>query len=220
MNRVGAKLILWGLILAMLGFTTTRTLNFLQLTFPPDQQYIAYLGLAAFDVGVLGWFYYATAASQGKYQRAIAYGMIFICMTGVIVTTVLDTLLVSAQNGMVHFPSQWSTIGVWAVIIVICLNFIAGVVVHLVDPVQLANMKEQHLRDEIIEATHQQMEKQKAAISPVIAAKLAQHWADSITNELTGKLPSVKELTRPAQPSISQNTEPLQLPITPAPASK
>lgn len=222
MNKVGAKFILWGLILAMLGFTTTRTLNFLQLTFPPDQQYIAYLGLAAFDVGVLGWFYYATAASQGKAQRAIAYGMIFVCATGVITTTVLDTLLVSSQNGLVHFPSQWSTLGVWAVILVICLNFLAGILVHLVDPNQLANMKTQHLRDEIIEATHKRMEQEKARISPIIAENLASHWATSITEELTGKLPNLKTIDTSIAKQLtngtaSQNTEPL-LPVAEKPS--
>src|ERR1700736_1459057 len=87
MNRVGGKIILWLLILALIIFTAIRTLHFLQLTFPPELAYVAYLGLAAFDIGILGWFYFATQSAEGVGQRTVAYGMIFVCMVGVVITT-------------------------------------------------------------------------------------------------------------------------------------
>ncbi len=205
MNKTGAKIVLWLLIIGMLVFTAVRTVHFLQLTFPPDQRYVAYIGLVAFDVGVLGWFYFATAGATGAAQRAVAYGMIFVCAAGVIATTVADMTLVSASNGLSKLPQDVGTIGLWAVIIVICLNFLAGIIAHLVDPKHLQQMKEEHLRDRIIAATHEHMAQQTDTIAPQIAAKTAQHWADSITAELTGKLPPVnnnghiqpKNATRP-----------------------
>ena len=100
LHSAGAKVILWFLILAMLGFTVTRTLHFLIQTFPPDQAYVAYLALAAFDIGVLGWLYYATNSAEGTGQRVVGYGMIFVCAAGVIITTIADMLMVSAENGV------------------------------------------------------------------------------------------------------------------------
>ena len=205
MNKTGAKIVLWLLIIGMLTFTAVRTIHFLQLTFPPDQRYVAYIGLVAFDVGVLGWFYFATHGATGAAQRAVSYGMIFVCSAGVIATTVADMTLVSYANGLSQLPQDIGTIGLWSVIIVICLNFLAGIIAHLVDPKHLQHMKEEHLHDKIIAATHLHMEQQADSIAPQIAARTAQHWADSITAELTGKLPPVssnghaptKNATRP-----------------------
>src|SRR5712692_7214486 len=188
-NGTGAKIILWALIVAMLTFTAVRTIHFLYLTFPPGEQYVAYIGLAAFDVGVLGWFYYATQAVTGAAQRAVAYGMIFVCAAGVSATTVADMTLVSHANGLSQLPQDIGTIGLWAVIIVICTNFLAGIVAHLVDPKHLQHMKEENLRDRIIAATHEHMAQQTDRIAPMIAARLAQHWTNTITAELIGKLP-------------------------------
>jgi hypothetical protein len=190
MNKVGAKIVLWGLILAMLGFTVVRTLHFLQMTFPPDQQYIAYLALAAFDVGVLGWFYYATHAAEGAAQRAVAYGMIFICGAGVIITTIADMLMVSDQNGVINkLPPDLATIALWAVMIVIALNVAAGIIVHLVDPKHQRHMAAEAARDKIHMATLAQINKQADTIAPQIAERVAAHWADQTIAEMVGMLP-------------------------------
>lgn len=189
LNKTGAKILLWMLILGMLGYTATRTLHFLQATFPPGEQYVAFIALVAFDAGVLGWFYYATHAARGAKQRAVAYGMIFVCAAGVIITTVADMLTVSAQNGIVAQNPQVATVGLWGCIIVIVLNVVGGLLVHLVDPAHLQHMKEEELHDKIVEATHKHMEQETARIAPGIAARLAEHWSDNITAELIGKLP-------------------------------
>src|SRR6266516_1836036 len=115
MNKIGGKIILWGLIIALLIFTAIRTLHFLQLTFPADLQYVAYLGLAAFDIGILGWLYFAMHSAEGEAQRTVSYGMIFVCTAGVVITTIADMIIVSSQNGLTKLPPQWGTIGLWGV---------------------------------------------------------------------------------------------------------
>lgn len=208
MHKTGGKIILWGLILAMLIFTATRTIHFLMLTFAADQQYIAWLGLAAFDIGVLGWMYYGMNAAEGAAQRAVAYGMIFVCMGGVIATTIADMVLVSAQNGVTKLPTQWGTLGLWAVIIVITLNVAAGVIVHLVDPKHQRHAAQEGARDKIHAATMTHISQQAELIAPQIASAVAQHWANQTIAEMAGMLPANK------QPSRVVDADPVTLPQT------
>ena len=189
MNRVGGKWVLWLIVLGMLLFTATRTLHFLQATFPPGQGYVAFIALAGFDLGILAWFYYATSSARGAKQRALAYGMIFVCAAGVIFTTIADMLTVAGANGVTKVPPDIGTIGLWGCMGVIVLNVLAGILVHLLDPAHLQHMREEEIHDKIIDATHIEIEKRAGQIAPMVAERVAQHWEDKIVLELVGKLP-------------------------------
>lgn len=192
LNFNGGKIILWGLILTMLVFTAVRTLHFLQLTFPPDQQYVAYLALAAFDVGILGWFYYATHSAEGAAQRTVAYGMIFICMAGVCITTIADMVLVSSENGLTKLPPQWGTIGLWGVIIVIIANVAAGIIVHLVDPKHQQHMARESAKDKIHALVVSEIHQKAQEIAPHVAQQAAAYWVNQTMHEFLGHIPGAK----------------------------
>jgi hypothetical protein len=177
------------LIIALILFTAIRTLHFLQMTFPPELGYVAYLGLAAFDVGILGWLYYASHSAEGDSQRALAYGMIFVCMGGVIITTIADMIIVSAQNGLTKLPPQWSTIGLWGVIIVIIMNVIAGILVHLNAPSHKRHFAMESARDKIHTTVLSHIQAQADVIAPQIAEHTARHWANQVIHEMTGSIP-------------------------------
>src|SRR5579871_5501857 len=192
LHSAGSKVVLWLLILAMLGFTITRTLHFLVQTFPPDQAYVAYLALAAFDIGVLGWLYYAMNAAQGTGQRVVGYGMIFVCASGVIVTTIADMLMVSAKNGVTaKMPPDMATAALWAVMIVIALNFFAGILVHLVDPTHMKHMEIENVKSSFQSATLQAIKKRAAAMAPLVAERASAHWEDEMLTELLGHIPGI-----------------------------
>lgn len=218
LNRTGSKVVLWFLILAMLGFTVTRTLHFLVQTFPPDQQYIAYLALAAFDIGVLGWLYYAMHAAEGTGQRVVGYGMIFVCAAGVLVTTIADMLMVSAKNGVTNkLPPDVATVALWAVMLVIALNFLAGILVHLLDPRHQKHMIVENAKDTIHAAAHAAIAKRAGDIAPRIAERVAAYWEDQITQEMIGHIPVASLGTVPKAPApgsepvgtLSTETSPL-----------
>lgn len=193
LNKPGSKLILWLLILCMIGFTISRTLDFLKRTLPPDQQYIAYLALVAFDVGVLGWLYFATHAAEGDHQRVVAYGMIFVCSAGVIVTTICDLFIVSSANGLASKPDpQIGTIALWVVCIVISLNFLAGILVHLVSPKHRIHMETEKAKGVILEASFAKIAERAGEIAPRIAEASANYWEKEITRELIGSIPGNK----------------------------
>ncbi len=204
MHKSGGKIVLWGLVIGALVFTAIRTIHFLQMTFPPDQQYVAYIGLLMFDAGVLAWLYYATNSAEGAQQRAIAYGMIFVCAAGVSTTTVMDMTMVAQANGLYHAPVGWFTVGLWAVIIVIIANFMAGICVHLTDPKQRQKMEVQHVQDEIHNLTLQKIREQKDTIAPRIASQVAQHWADQTVLQMTGHLTAPRALPAPDAVSLAQ----------------
>ncbi len=189
MNKLGAKIVLWGLVLGMLVFTAIRTLHFLMATFPPGQQYVAFLALAAFDVGVLGWTYFATNSAEGVAQRTLSYGMIFVCAAGVILTTVGDMIDVSAQNHLTQAPGWWFTAALWGVILVIVFNVLAGILVHLLDPKHQRHLAQETARDEIHRAALAGIRKRAGEIAPQIAERVTLAWEEEVIQEMTGHLP-------------------------------
>src|SRR5205085_10733822 len=130
-----------------------------------------------------GWFYYATHSAEGAAQRAIAYGMIFICMAGVCITTVADMVLVSSQNGLTKLPPQWGTIGLWGVIIVIIMNVAAGILVHLVDPKHQQHMAKEGAKDKIHALVISEIHARAQEIAPGVAAQTADFWVRQTVQE-------------------------------------
>ncbi len=211
MNRLGGKIILWGIVLGMLVFTAIRTLHFLMQTFPPDQQYVAFLALVAFDVGVLAWFYFATNSAEGAAQRTLAYGMIFVCTAGVIITTVGDMVNVSSQNHLTSTPGWWFTAALWGVILVVVLNVVGGLIVHLVDPKHQRRLAQEEARDSIHKATLASIRKKAGEIAPRVAEQVTQAWEDRVVQEMTGHLPVRRALPSPrsevsATPVVEEET--------------
>jgi hypothetical protein len=238
LNKNGGKVVLWLLILCMFGFTIVRSLHFLQQTLPADQTYVAFLALAAFDIGVLGWLYYAMHSASGVNQRVIAYGMIFICSGGVIATTVADMLMVSAANGVISKqPSYIGTIALWAVMLVIALNFLSGILVHLVDTKHAKHMAVESARDQITAASLAAIVTKAAEIAPRIAERVAQEWENDVIREMVGHLPpasstpllpaslpqtveSTLEPVPAAAPDVAPTQQPANAPIPPFASKK
>lgn len=75
------------LSVALLGFTASRTIDLLALFLPVGQAFWAWLGLAAFDIGLLGWTLFFAHGARGSYQRAIALMMVVLCLLAVAVST-------------------------------------------------------------------------------------------------------------------------------------
>src|SRR5260370_34390178 len=190
--RVGSFigiLVLGLMVFALLIYTATRTLHFLQMTFPPDMQYVAYLALVAFDGGIIGWTIYATTASEGAPQRAIASSMIFVCTVGVIMAVIADTTLSSQSNGLTKAPANIATIGMWAAIIVIVLNVVAGICAHLFSPSHMRKFELESVHDEIHQLTIDHIKARARDIMPQLAAENAEHWVRQTMQEVVGTLP-------------------------------
>lgn len=174
-----AHIFLWVLALSLLGFTAFRTYHFLSMTFPPDQNYMAYLGLAAFDGGVLLWFFFATKAATGPWQCGISYTMIFVDLAGVVVCTVADMLLTSQSNGLVMtIPPDVAISALYGVILIIIVNILATIVTHLMNPAHLQHMAEERARARIQARVLENIEKRADDIADDVANQLGEHWQD------------------------------------------
>lgn len=184
LGKIVAQILLWGLVLSLLVFTAVRTLHFLGLTFPPDQGYMPWLGLAAFDGGVLLWLFFASSAASGFWQRAIAYLMIAVCLAGVIICTVADMLLVSAQNGLVKLPAGTGDNALRGVIAVIIINVIAGVVVHLLSPAHLQKMAMENARSTIQQHALKNIQGRAVEVAPDWGEKIGKQWQDEMFSQL------------------------------------
>lgn len=191
MNKI-AHLVLWLLILGLLIFTGIRTVHFLQMTFPPDQGYMAYVGLAAFDIGVLLWFLFGKYGARG-WQRAIAYLMIFICLLGVCICTYADTMVVSAQNGMVTLPPGTADMALRGIIAIILTNVVAGIGAHIADPDHLRQWAIESAKDRIEDQTLKAISQQAVLIAPDVAEKQALAWSNEMYRNLMLAAPVAKK---------------------------
>lgn len=201
----GGSFVLWALILGMMAYTTSRTLHLLLTTFPDDQKYVAYLGLVAFDVGVLGWMFYSMHSAEGGWQRVIAYGMVFVCALGTIVATICDTLLGAQTNTRsIKLPVEMTTVTLWVVMIVITLNFVAGIAVHLVSPQNQMNFQLQNVKDGIKQAGIAAIAQRATQIQPQMAQRMADEWSEQVMRDMIGHIPTRTRVVEMGPASLAQ----------------
>lgn len=186
---IGA-IVLGALMIALMIYTATRTIHFIQMTFPPSMSYVAYLALAAFDGGIIGWTIFATWSAEGALQRGLSYLMIFVDTLGVILTTVADTTTVSAQNGITKLDPNMATVGMWGSIAIIVLNVVAIIVTHLVSPEHMRKFELENVHDSIHQLTMQHIRSRAIEIAPQIAAEHAEHWVRTTIQDVVGGLPA------------------------------
>lgn len=208
-GSVIGTIVLGGLMIALMIYTATRTVHFLQETFPASMSYVAYLALAAFDGGIIGWTIFATATAEGALQRGVAYLMIFVDTLGVILTTIADTTTVSAQNGLTKVDPYMATVGMWGSIAIIVLNVVAIIVTHLVAPHHVRKFELENVHDSIHQLTMQHIKDRAIEIAPRIAAEHADHWVHQTIQDVVGSLPASSQTRQLASSQIQQLPSPV-----------
>lgn len=129
----GGGILLLGFL--MMIFTSTHTVNFIQLSIPGDNQITAYAALAAFDVGMIAWLYALLFNATADTQKAVSGVMVFVSMAGMLAAYAADTFLVAGKKGVAAKLDQ-RTIDVvlWITVIVVSLNVGAAILYHILDP--------------------------------------------------------------------------------------
>lgn len=212
-KKLAGSWALTAVIAVVLVFTMSRTLHFLQVTLPPSMQPLAYLGLACFDIGALGWLLYATLSAEGVMQRLLSYIMIGVCFIGVGTTVIADIMLSSVANGVqAKLPPDLSTITLWVVSIIVVANVAAFFLVHLFSPKHLRHFATQQAKDHIISQSHKAIIDASADIAPFVANQVAEQWRKQVVVEMLGYLPaSNKNLSLPpanvVESTVSGNQE-------------
>lgn len=208
MAKKAAYIFILLLSVALLGFTGSRTLDLLSLFLPDGQQYWAWLGLAAFDIGLIGWTLFYAHGASGAWQRALALVMVVVSLLAVALSTTIDMYINASNKGIVTtLPSSTRIAVLFAVGLVVVANVVAFFLSHIWEPERQKALAEESAKDKI----HDEVLKQINEVAPQVAAQvapiLARKWVVKVTNEL---VPGVKIILDNEQPT---GKETLELPV-------
>lgn len=174
--------------LVLLVFTASRTLDLLQTFLPSGQQSaFAYLGLVAFDGGLVGWSLFFAYGARGAYQRAIALLMVIISLAAVGISTIADLYLGASNKGLLTSLSEGQRLAVLLICgAVIVANIVAFFLVHISEPERLRAMATESARDTIHAETLRQIQKAAPQVAAEIAPELARQWVEETYRAMLG----------------------------------
>lgn len=177
------------LALALLVYSAMRSLDFISLTLPPDNQVLAYFGLAALDGGLVIWLLNFLYGAKGGYQRGISLLMIIVDFAGAVIMFTMDTLYNTGQAGMtaVMTTGEMQT-AVLALSIIIALNIGATVAHHILDPDNRQRMAEEDARDRIEDEALKKISDSVPALAAALSEDLASDVLADIRSQYTSGL--------------------------------
>lgn len=182
---------------ALLVYSATRSLDFIELTLPADRKILAYFGLAALDGGVIAWLLSYLYGSRGGWQRAISVLMLIVDVIGAIAMFTLDTLYNTGKAGLTQaMTPEQLTNAVLALSAVIALNIIATIAHHVTEPDKLKEQAEEEAFSKVEEAALKQISKNADALAAKLAPTMAADWMQQTEARYmsylgTGKMPTI-----------------------------
>ena len=169
--------------ISLLGYTASRTLNFIRMTLPPDQHDTAYLALVAFDGGLLLWTAFYLHGAKGPWQRGIAALMIVVSLVGVLIGFGADTLYTATGFGLAKMTAGDAQSAIWGMVIIIGLNVAAVTLTHMTHPDALRAQAEEEAHDRITMATLEQIKQNATQLAAELAPQLAGKWTDDMRSQ-------------------------------------
>ena len=115
----------------LLIYTAWRSYDFLTTTVPAGWQFLALIGLWGLDIGAIGWSVVWIFGSTTKYQDWTAITFFVVDLSGVVLTSLTDSLMYSKEGAM---SDALSGIAMVIIPLVIVANVIAGFIYHMASP--------------------------------------------------------------------------------------
>jgi len=115
----------------LLVYTAWRSYDFLTTTVPAGWQFLALIGLWGLDIGAVGWSLVWIFGSTTKYQDWTAITFFVVDLSGVVLTSLTDSLMYSKKDAM---SDALSGIAMVIVPLVIVANVVAGFIYHMASP--------------------------------------------------------------------------------------
>lgn len=198
MKKALSSYLTTGLALALLVYSASRSVDFISATLPPDQQMLAFFGLAALDGGLVAWLLFFLSGARGSWQRAIALIMIAVDFVGAVAMFTLDTLYRSGQAGMVATLDEGIIrTAVLGLSVVIAANIGSAIMSHITDPEARKSAAAEEATDIIEDLAIQQIASGARSLAADLAPKMAADWMDqtksryvALLNEGNGHKPS------------------------------
>lgn len=212
-TKKGNNWIIIALGTVLLGYTGYRTFDIMGMTLPPELWWISIFALVALDVGVVLWAAYHVYHAQSKLQENIAIGMVILCLAGVGITVLGDSLF---QANKREFASAKTDIAFWAIVVqsvIVFANVITATIVHMASPD--ANLERQRRR--VYHSIEQQKNKAIADRAQILAAEAANIYADHWLEQQRAMYRPIR-LQEPSQPlyqipASQPEPKPLQAPV-------
>ncbi len=209
--------------LALMLFTASRTLDLLQLLLPANQSVFAYLGLVAFDGGLLGWSMFFAYGARGAYQRAIALLMVIMSLIAIGVSTIADLMLSASAKGLVDALSEQQRLAILlAVGAIVFINVAAFFLTHITEPDRLRHMAVEGARDKIQARTLQLISQKADVHANDMADQLSEQWVSEAYAQLgLSKRVQPPAIAVPVINAAPATSMPAQLPAAaPAPQKR
>ena len=163
---------------ALLIYAGSRSLAFIQMTLPKDQQITGYLALSATSGGAIMWLLVFMFHAQGIGQKITSALMIGVDLLGEFALFFIDTMLESGQSGLTAKLTQGDiTTVVIGLSGLIFANIVAGFIFHLADPEHARDMQENFVFDNLRDKSLKLIEKRGDELSAQMAPMLAEQWA-------------------------------------------
>ena len=175
-KSIGSYLVL-ALGLALLGYSATRSIDFISLTLPPERQILAWFGLAALDGGLIGFFIAFLYGSKGIWQRGVCLLMVVIDFAGCVVMFTLDAIYNTGQAGLTAALTPGEIFSaVLALSGVIALNILGTLLYHVTDPDMLKSIAEEEAFGKVEDAARKQIANNADALAAEVAPMIAADW--------------------------------------------
>lgn len=192
---------------ALLVYSATRSLDFIELTLPEDRKILAYFGLAALDGGLVAWLLSYLYGSRGGWQRAVSILMVGVDAVGAISMFTLDTLYNTGKAGLTKAMTPEEVYNaVLALSAIIALNILATIAHHLTEPEKLKEQAEEEAFSKVEEATLKQIAKNADTLAAQLAPTMAADWMNQTKARYlsyigTGKLPTIDATAQDVTPN-------------------
>jgi hypothetical protein len=125
-------LIVLVLDLVLLVYTAWRSYDFLTTTVPDGFQMLALVGLWGLDIGAVAWSLVWIFGSSAQYQDWTSMSFFIIDLTGVILTSLTDSLMYGQKGGAI--TGVLTGVAVVAIPLIVVLNVMAGFIYHMTSP--------------------------------------------------------------------------------------
>lgn len=137
-NGLPFEILKWSLLV----YTGYRSYDILTATAPSTNMIVVVPGLLGLDVGVLVWSYLYERKAEGN-QATLAALMTVVDIIGVGLSLLADSLMHSDQKA--QYMDFIGAVSIWAVGVIIFLNFVGGVIYPMMSPTAERNRKEKEM---------------------------------------------------------------------------
>ena len=170
----GSMILLYGMGLLLLAFTSYRTVSLVAATLPAEAQILSVVAVVAFDLGIVAWAYYFGHGAKSNEQVTISGVMVTMDFVGMAILFIAHTLI----NQHFYAPSSnmliaMGTTAVWTLVIGTLGNVAGLLACHLLDPDEIMRRAQRDAEAEIdheaVEIVRRQSKQLASRVAPSIA---------------------------------------------------